>query len=197
MSAIPQKRTLADDTRMSPEVPTSGLIVYVSNAGYAQFMRGVIAIGGVVAVTLAACNRSQPVALDTRPPAVSPASSSPDDPPSTGSVAQSPAAATKASQVECSREVAAQIVRVEHTLQASNDPCVVYWRSMEVRQHPERSSYLECSGLKAYPDPQPKGHPVSLTECDRQLRERQARMAVPVTGMSDDQKATYRATWGK
>jgi hypothetical protein len=160
-------------------------------------MRGVIVIAGVVALTLAACNRSQPVALDTLPPAVSPASPSPDDPPSTGSMAQSTIPVSEASQVACSREVAAQIVRVEKTLQASNDPCVVYWRSMEVRQHPERSSYLECSGLKAYPDPQPKGHPMSLAECDRQLRARQVRMAVPVTGMSDEQKAIYRATWGK
>jgi hypothetical protein len=182
---------------MMSALPPKADIASAAPAGYARFMRGVIAIAGVVAVTLAACNRSQPVALDTLPPAVSPAPPSPDDPPSTGSVEQSAATGTKASQVECSREVAAQIVRVEHTLQASNDPCVVYWRSMEVRQHPERSSYLECSGLKAYPDPQPKGHPVSLAECDRQLRDRQARMAVPVTGMSDQQKETYRATWGK
>jgi hypothetical protein len=82
-------------------------------------------------------------------------------------------------------------------LQASNDDCVVYWRSIELRQHPERSFYLECNGLKAYPDPQPRGHPVSLAECDRTLRERQARMGVPNNGMTDEQKATYRATWGK
>jgi hypothetical protein len=100
------------------------------------------------------------------------------------------------SQQACSHEQAAEIVRVQHTLQASNDACVVYWRSMEVRQHPERSFYLECHGLKAYPDPQPSGHPISLTQCDRQLRERQARMGVPVTGMSDEEKVTYRATWG-
>ena len=62
------------------------------------------------------------------------------------------------SQQACSHEQAAEIVRVQHTLQASNDACVVYWRSMEVRQHPERSFYLECHGLKAYPDPQPSGH---------------------------------------
>jgi len=55
------------------------------------------------------------------------------------------------SQLACSHEQAAEIVRVQHTLQASNDACVVYWRSMEVRQHPERSFYLECNGLKAYP----------------------------------------------
>jgi hypothetical protein len=160
-------------------------------------MRGVIAIAALVAVTLAACNRSQPVVLDTLPVAASPASPSPDDPSSTGSVAQASTPLPQASQVECSREVAAQIVRVAQTLEASNDPCVVYWRSLEVRQHPERSIYLECKGLKAYPDPQPKGHPLSLAQCDRQLRERQARMAVPVTGMSDEEKATYRATWGK
>jgi hypothetical protein len=85
-------------------------------------------------------------------------------------------------------------VRVQQTLQASNDPCVVYWRSMQVRQHPER---MECNGLKAYPDPQPRGHPVSIAECDRKLRERQGRMGVPVTGMTDAEKAIYRATWGK
>jgi len=100
------------------------------------------------------------------------------------------------SQLACSHEQAAEIVRVQHTLQASNDACVVYWRSMEVRQHPERSFYLECNGLKAYPDPQPPGHPISLAQCDRQRRERQARMGVPVTGMSNEEKATYRATWG-
>ena len=100
------------------------------------------------------------------------------------------------SQLACSHEQAAEIVRVQHTLQASNDACVVYWRSMEVRQHAERSFYLECNRLKAYPDPQPPGHPISLAQCDRQLRERQARMGVPVTGMSDEEKATYRATWG-
>jgi hypothetical protein len=65
---------------------------------------------------------------------------------------------------------------------------------MEVRQHPERVVYLECNGLKAYPDAQPAGHPVSLAVCDRKLRERQARMGVAVSGMSDEQKATYRAT---
>ncbi len=168
-----------------------------TRAGYAPVMREVMASAGLLTVTLAACNRSQPVALDTPPPAVSQASPAPDDPPSTGSVAQSPDPAPEASHAECSREIAAQIVRMTQTLQASNDPCVGYWRSIEVRQHSERSSYLECSGLKAYPDSQPKGHPASLAQCDRQLRERQARMAVPVTGMSDEQKAMYRATWGK
>jgi hypothetical protein len=123
---------------------------------------------------------------------------SPDDPPSTGSVtpAQAAVAPAPTSQSTCSQALAADIVRVEHSLQASNDPCVVYWRSLDVRQHPERANYLECSGLKAYPDPQPRGHPISLTECDRKLRERQARMGVPVLGMSEEQKATYRATWG-
>ncbi len=100
------------------------------------------------------------------------------------------------SPLTCSHQQAAEIVQVQHTLQASNDPCVVYWRSMEVRQHPERVVYLECNGLKAYPDPQPKGHPVSLTECDRKLRDRQRQMGVAVTGMTEEQKPTYRATWG-
>jgi len=61
---------------------------------------------------------------------------------------------------------------------------------------PGRAFYLECNGLKAYPDPQPRGQPISLVECDRKLRERQARMGVPVNGMTDEQKATYSATWG-
>jgi hypothetical protein len=150
-----------------------------------------ITIAALVAVTLAACARSQPVALDASPPA-------PDDPQSTGSVGQAPASVAPApmSQLACSYQQAAEIVRVQHTLQASNDACVVYWRSLEVRQHPERSFYLECNGLKAYPDPQPPGHPISLADCDRQFRERQARMGVPVTGMSNEEKATYRATWG-
>jgi hypothetical protein len=98
--------------------------------------------------------------------------------------------------VACSREQAAEIVRVQPAWQASNDACVIYWRSLEVRQHPERAFYLECNGLKAYPDPQPRGHPIPLAECDRKLRERQARMGVPVNGMTDEQKATYRGTWG-
>jgi hypothetical protein len=156
-------------------------------------MWGVITIAALVAVTVAACARPQPVALDASPPPPAP-----DAPQSTGSVGPAPASVAQApmSQLACSHEQAAEIVRVQHTLQASNDACVVYWRSMEVRQHPERSFYLECNGLKAYPDPQPPGHPISLAQCDRQLRERQARMGVPVTGMSDEEKATYRATWG-
>ena len=161
-------------------------------------MWGVIAIATLVAVTLAACARPQTVALDASPP-------TPEAPQSTGSVGQAPApvaqppapgAQAPISQLACSHEQAAEIVRVQHTLQASNDACVVYWRSVEVRQHPQRSFYLECNGLKAYPDPQPPGHPISLAECDRKLRERQARMGVPVTGMNDEEKATYRATWG-
>lgn len=156
-------------------------------------MRGVSAIAGLIALTVASCNRAQPVALNSPPSetASNSARAVPDDPPATGSVAQDPN-----SQVACTQQVAAEIVRVRHTLQASNDACVVYWRSLEVRRHPEHSSYLECNGLKAYPDPQPTGHPISLAECDRKLRERQARMGVPVTGMSDEEKATYRATWG-
>jgi hypothetical protein len=154
-------------------------------------MWGVITIAALIAVTMAACARPQPIALDASPPP-----SASDAPQSTGSVGRSPAAVAQAPQLACSHERAAEIVRVQHTLQASNDACVVYWRSLEVRQHPERAFYLECNGLKAYPDPQPPGHPISLADCDRKLRERQARMSVPVTGMSDDEKATYRATWG-
>ncbi len=159
-------------------------------------MRGVISIAGVVAVSLAACTPTQPVALDTPSPTPLPASPPTDDPPATGSVAQSPAPVVQASQGTCSREVAAQLVRMDHTLQASNDDVAALPLNAN-RRHKRRSSYLECRGLKAYPDPQPKGHPVSLAECDRLLRERQARMGVPVIGMSGEQKATYRATWGK
>lgn len=144
-----------------------------SGCGHAASRLRSIACGGLIALTVASCNRAQPVVLNA--PRV---------------------AQDTNSQVACTQQVAAEIVRVQHTLQASNDGCVVYWRSLEVRQHPERSFYLECSGLKAYPDPQPPGHPISLAECDRKLRERQARMGVPVTGMSDEEKATYRATWG-
>src|SRR5262249_33541293 len=126
-----------------------------------------------------------------------PPSPSGDDPAVTGSImpAQPPEAAVP--QGTCSRKVGAEIVRGDQTLQASNASCVVYLRSLEVRQNPERAHYLGLGGLKAYPDPQPRGHPVSLADCDRSLRERQARMAVPVLGMTEEQKTTYRATWGK
>jgi len=157
-------------------------------------MRGVVTVAAlvaVVAVSVAACAPSQPAALDAPLPA-------PDAPLSTGSIPQSPTPGAQApmTQQTCTQEVAAEIVRVQHTLQASNDPCVVYWRSFEVRQHPERAFYLECNGLKAYPDPQPAGHPVSLAQCDRKLRARQAQMGVPVSGMTEQEKAIYRATWG-
>ncbi len=156
-------------------------------------MWGIITIATLIAITVAACARPQAVAVDASPPP--PAA---DAPQSTSSVGQASASVVQAStsQQTCAPEQAANIVRVQHTLQASNDACVVYWRSMEVRQHPERSMYLECNGLKAYPDPQPPGHPIPLAECDRKLRERLARMGVPVTGMSGEEKATYRATWG-
>lgn len=126
------------------------------------FMRATIA--ALIAVAVAACAPSQPAALDAPPPPIAP-----DAPPSTRSIRQAPAPAAQApmSQQACTQEVAAEIVRTQHTSQASNDPCVVYWRSFEVRQHPERAFYLECNGLKAYPDPQPASHPVSLAECDR------------------------------
>lgn len=97
----------------------------------------------------------------------------------------------------CTREQAAQIIQTQRTLQASNDPCVVHWRSVEVRQHPERAADLECAGLKAFEDPQPPGHPISLAECDRITRESQQRFGLPARGLSGDQKSTYRATWGK
>jgi hypothetical protein len=156
------------------------------------FMRGVIALAGLIAITVASCNRAQSVMQSAAlPENASEPPVTADDPATTGSVAQAPD-----QTVACTQQVAGQIVQVQQTLQASNDPCVVYWRSLEVRRHPERAPYLECNGLKAYPDPQPKGHPISLAECDRKLRERQARMAVPVTGMSEEDKAKYRATWG-
>lgn len=156
-------------------------------------MRGAIVLAGLIAVTVGSCNRAQSVAPSAALPESVPdsARATPDDPPATGSV---PAAPNR--QVACTQQLAGEIVRAQQTLQASNEPCVVYWRSLEVRQHPERALYLECNGLKAYPDPQPAGHPISLAECDRKLRERQARMAVPVTGMSEEDKAKYRATWG-
>lgn len=163
-------------------------------------MRGVIASAALVAVTVAACSgpQSLPLVASSPPSDASSPTSVPDAPQSTGSVGQAPPARAQAPTppLPCTHEQAAEIVRVQHTLQASNDACVVYWRSMEVRLHPERSFYLECNGLKAYPDPQPAGHPVSLAECDRRLRERQARMGVSVTGMSEEERATYRATWG-
>lgn len=144
-------------------------------------------------MTVASCNRAQPVTLNAplSETTSDAAQARPDDPPATGSVTQG-----ANPQPACTQQLAAEIVRVQHNLQASNDACVVYWRSMEVRQHPERALYLECNGLKAYPDPQPRGHPISLADCDRRLRERQARMGVTVTGMSEEEKATYRATWG-
>ena len=97
----------------------------------------------------------------------------------------------------CTREQAAQIIQTQRTLQASNDPCVVHWRSVEVRQHPERAADLECAGLKAFEDPQPQGHPIPLAECDRITREGQKRFGLPAMGLGEDQKAMYRATWGK
>jgi hypothetical protein len=107
-----------------------------------------------------ACDRPPPVALDTpvtnslapdqdpppQPP--SPDSSASNPPPSTAPAAQAPP-----SPLTCSREQAVEIVRVQPGWQASNDACVVSWRSLEARQHPERAFYLECNGLKAYPDP--------------------------------------------
>jgi hypothetical protein len=93
----------------------------------------------------------------------------------------------------CTQERAAEIARSGTV----NDPCLVHWRSIEVRKHPERATQLECTGLKAYEDPQPPGHPVRLVECDRITREDQQRMGLPATGLSDEMKATYRRTWGQ
>jgi hypothetical protein len=51
-------------------------------------------------------------------------------------------------------------------------------------------------GIKAYPDPQPPGHPISLAECDRITRNDQQRLGLPIRGLSAQQKAGYRSTWG-
>ena len=93
----------------------------------------------------------------------------------------------------CTRERAAEIARTG----TANDPCLLHWRSIEVRQHPERATQLECMGLKAYEDPQPAGHPISLADCDRIAREDQQRFGLPAKGLSDEQKASYRRTWGQ
>lgn len=77
-----------------------------------------------------------------------------------------------------------------------NDPCLVHWRSIEVRQHPERAADLECMGIKAYEDPQPPGHPVPLAECERRHLELQQRMGITVLPLSDEIKEGYRKTWG-
>jgi hypothetical protein len=96
----------------------------------------------------------------------------------------------------CTQQQAAEIAQSRRTLKGANDPCLVYWRSIEVRQHPEKAFELECNGMKAYPDPQPPGHPTPLAECDRRTREDQSRMGIPVRGLTEEQKATYRTTWG-
>jgi hypothetical protein len=70
-------------------------------------MRGASAIAGLVALTVASCNRAQPVALNAplSETASKSALAAPDDPPATGSVAQDPS-----SQVACTQQVAAEIV---------------------------------------------------------------------------------------
>ena len=94
----------------------------------------------------------------------------------------------------CTQERAAELARPGNL---GNDTCLVHWRAIEVRKHPERATLLECNGLKAYEDPQPPGHPVLLSECDRITREDQQRMGLPATGLTDEMKATYRRTWGQ
>ncbi len=97
----------------------------------------------------------------------------------------------------CTQERAAEIAGMR-TLQSGNDPCLVHWRAIEVVQkHPERAAFLECSGLKAYENPQPPGHPISLEECDRIARDDAKRYGLSPKGLSDEQKASYRATWGQ
>lgn len=94
---------------------------------------------------------------------------------------------TKARAIEITRTPGSQV----------NDPCVVHWRSLEVQKHPERAMQLECAGFKAYEDPQPPGHPISLAECDRITRADQRRLGLPAQGLSQQQRDAYRATWGK
>jgi hypothetical protein len=148
-------------------------------------MRGMIVCVGLVVLTVAACDdRRQLAALSSAPA-----------PPTVSAQRPPPVVATSRPPV-CPQQQAAEILQGRHTLEAANDPCVVYWRSLGVRQHPASATDLECAGLKAYPDPQPPGHPASLPECDRSFKEGQQRMGFPVEGMSNEQKATYRATWG-
>ncbi len=158
-------------------------------------MRELMGIVGLGAVLIASCDRPQPVAINAPPMPYPPPASAALAPyyaaPPNASIAQAPIM-----QPVCTQAQAAEIVATNRTLAGSNDPCVVYWRSVEVRQHPERAFLLECNGLKAYPDPQPPGHPVPLAECDRKIREDQTRSGFPVRGMSDEQKAVYRLTWG-
>ena len=166
-------------------------------------MRGLIVIVGL-AIAVAACDRPQPVALDAPPPYATsyqypPPAQYPPPSPQYGAQYPPPAPVmvqAPASQPMCTEADAAQILSTNRTLAGSNDPCVVYWRSMHVREHPERSFELECNGLKAYPDPQPPGHPVSIAECDSKYRDDQARMGIPIRGMTDEQKSVYRLTWG-
>jgi len=95
---------------------------------------------------------------------------------------------------ECTYEHAAKMAGPGSDV---NDPCIVHWRSIEVQKHPERARLLECMGFKAYEDPQPSGHPATLSECDRDVRADQQRLGLPVTGLSDDQRNGYYRTWGK
>ena len=114
--------------------------------------------------------------------------------PAPATVMQEPPAAMPSTWNGCTQ---AQAVELAETRRAgANDPCLLHWRSIEVRQHPERAMELECDGLKAYEDPQPPGHPISLAECDRITRQDQQRMGLPPTGMNEGAKEEYRRTWG-
>ncbi len=148
-------------------------------------MRSMIVCMGLVVLTVAACgDRLQPAAPSSAPAASVMSARRP-----------SPLVATSPPP-DCPQHRATEILQPRHTLEAANDPCVIYWRSLGVRQHPRSATDLECAGLKAYPDPQPPGHPASLAECDRTFREGQQRTGIRIEGMSDQQKGTYRATWG-
>lgn len=77
-----------------------------------------------------------------------------------------------------------------------NDPCLVHSRSVSMRSHPQDAWNAECMGMKVFEDPQPPGHPMPLAECDKRTREDQARLGLPSSGMSAEQKDAYRRAWG-
>ena len=86
------------------------------------------------------------------------------------------------------------IEEMAHGNRDVDSPACVRSRQAAVKAHPERALMLECMGLKAYPDPQPPGHPASLAECNRHARE--GRLGLPVVGMSKEQIDQYHKTWG-
>ena len=77
-----------------------------------------------------------------------------------------------------------------------NDRCLVHLRSVHMRSHPQDAWNAECMGIRVFEDPQPAGHPMPMTECDKRTRQDQIRLGLPTTGLSDELKAAYRRTWG-